>query len=344
MPQIRCPHCQRILEVHASYAGKFIACEKCGKGINIPANFAAASKQPSSPAAIPSATAAATSSAALAHNLPGSGTITGEPDSLKDMPCDPIPADAGQAVTELGTPICSIKTASVEWAKYAGVGVGGLGVVLFFYSLIAIAAGIGPVGSRVAPLILGLIFLAGGVLSFVLVHIEAQRTLWLCPNGLLWSVQGKTDHCHWEDVKELYVLVAHVTITGAYHSRRLVYKYIFKTENGFRMQMHSDEMHGTKTVGEFIQEQTTKVLLPQYRKQFRERQPLTFGVIEMDDQGLSVKGKQMSWAKVGRVEVEEGNVVLGKSGDRAPVLVAMEAVSHVLIFLQLAGETSGNSG
>ena len=30
MPQIRCPHCQRILEVHASYAGKFIACEKCG--------------------------------------------------------------------------------------------------------------------------------------------------------------------------------------------------------------------------------------------------------------------------------------------------------------------------
>src|SRR5438309_11101793 len=114
MPRIRCPHCQSILEVHASYAGQFIACEKCGKGINIPANFSAAPKQA---ADVPSAKAAATSAAALAHGLPGSGTRTGEPDSLQAMTCDPIPADAGQAVTELGAPICSIKTASVAWAN-----------------------------------------------------------------------------------------------------------------------------------------------------------------------------------------------------------------------------------
>src|SRR5207302_4599226 len=101
----------------------------------------------------------------------------------------------------------------------------------------------------------------------------------------------------------------HVTITGAYHSRRLVYKYILKTESGFRMQMHSDEMYGTKTVGEFIQEQTTKALLPQYRKQLRDRQLLDFGAIQMDDQGVTIGGRQMTWGRAGRVEVEQGNLV-----------------------------------
>jgi hypothetical protein len=257
------------------------------------------------------------------------------------MPCDPIPADAGDAINVLGTPICSIKTTSMAWANYAGFGVGGLGVVCLVYSLIAFAARIGPAGSRIAPLVLGLLFIAGGVLGFVVAQIEAQRTLWLCPKGLIWHLQGKTDHCRWEDVKELTVLIAHVTITGAYHSRRLVYKYILKTASGFRMQMHSDEMFGTKTVGEFIQEQTTKALLPQYRNRLREGKPLDFGALQADGQGVSAGGRQMPWARVGRVEVEEGNLVLGKGGERAPIIVSMETISHALVFIQLAGEMAG---
>jgi hypothetical protein len=352
MPRFRCPHCQSVLDVHASYAGKFIACEKCGKGINIPAAAPkpAAGSAPAAPRPaaakddVQAATAAATSAAALAHGLPGAGTVTGEPDRLQDMPCDPLPGDAGSAVADLGEPICSIKTAGLAWAYYVAAATAGLGLFALGYAVIAFAAGIGPVSGRVAPLVLGLAFLALGVLTAVAAWIEARRTLWLCPNGLLWQVRGKTGHCRWDGVKRLNVLIAHVITTGARQSRRLVYKYVLNTESGFRMQLHSDELYGTKTVGEFIQDRATRALLPVYRRRLQDGEPLDFDAVRADDEGVFVRGTRLPWAGLGRVAADQGNLVLGKGGDRGPVLVPLEQVAHVLVFLQLAAERSAKSG
>jgi hypothetical protein len=356
MLRIRCPHCQSVLDIHASYAGQFIACAKCGKGMKVPAASppkaappplppgAAAPRAPAPPARndVQDATAAATSPTAQALKLPGSGTVTGEPDRLQDMPCDPLPPEAGPFVAALGQPICSIKTKSIAWAYYSGAACLAMGLFALIYAIIALAAQLGPMGGRIAPLVLGIVFLAGGVLSIVVARLEAQRVLWLCPGGLIWRVNGQTDHCRWQGVKQLHVLVAHVITTGAYHSRRLVYRYILTTESGFRMQLHSDEMSGTRTVGEFIQEQTAQALLPLYRQRLHNGEEIDFGAIRFDGRNFSFGGARLPWNRVGRIGVEEGYVVLGEGRDR--LSVPMDQVSHVLILRKLAEEIGAAPG
>jgi hypothetical protein len=336
MLRIRCPHCQAVLDIHPSYAGQFIACSKCGKGLNVPA----ASAAPSPPGNVPVAAPAATSSAALAHNLPGSGTVTGEPNSLQEMPCDPLPADAQQAVGALGQPICSIKTKSLVWAYYVGAGAGALGLFALIFGIIGFIVQRQPVASRVAPLVLGIVFLLLGVACVVAAWVEAKRVLWLCPQGLIWQIHNRVDHGRWDQVQQLYILVAHVTIVGPIRSQRLVYRYKLRTGNGFRMQLHSDELFGTRTVGEFIQEQSTQALLPLFRQRLHQGETLDFGGFRLDRQALGVRGMRLPWPQVSHLGLDRGTVVVETARQGPRITTPMDQVSHVLIFLKLADEMS----
>jgi hypothetical protein len=287
------------------------------------------------------AAAAATSPAALAHNLPGSGTVTGEPNNLQEMPCDPLPAAAQEAVNTVGQPICSVKSKSLFWGMYVGIGCCVLGLPALIYGIIQLVLQSGPMGGRIAPLVLGIIFLLLGIGCFVAAYLEPQRVLWLCPGGLIWQVRGRTGHDRWHEISRLNVLIALVITTGAINSRRLVYRYKLETASGFRMQLHSDELFGTRTVGEYIQEQSTRVLLPMYAQQLQQGNIVDFGIIRMDRQTLTCQQVRVPWAQVIRIGVSQGNILVDLAVQPGRLSVSLESVPHVLAFLNLAGQMTG---
>ncbi len=361
MLRFRCPHCQGVLDIHETYAGQPIACEKCGKGIRVPAaapkpaapKAAAPPPPPPPPPAgrppapprppeVPMAGVATNTPDALAHGLPGSGTVSGEPERLEDMPCDPLPADARRAADELGEPICSMKTESLVWAYYSGAACVAMGLFALVYAVIAFAAGIGPMGGRIAPLVLGLVFVPLGVLSIVFAWLEAQRRLWVCPNGLIWEQRGRFNHCRWDGVSKLHVLIALVVTTGAWTGKRLLYRYTLRTEGGLSMQLDSDTQYGTKAVGEFIQGNATRALLPAWRQRLRDGETLDFDAVKMDERGLTAGRGLMKWGAIRGVEVSEGNVSV-EVGDGGGHDVPLDRISHVLIFLQLVQELRGRA-
>ncbi|MFN8374229.1 MAG: DUF6585 family protein [Anaerolineae bacterium] len=121
----------------------------------------------------------------------------------------------------------------------------------------------------------------------------------------------KIEAVRWTDVRSVLQSVTHYRRYGQTISTR--YIYTIETADRRRIKL-SNEIKDISLLGDTIQQETSKRMLPQAVAAYQSGQPVSFGSITLSKDGVSQGRKQLSWAEVEGVQIENGYVKFKKQG------------------------------
>jgi hypothetical protein len=254
----------------------------------------------------------------------------GEPESLAEMPCEPLPEEHATGVRTVGQPVGSLsfegeRSRLLRWSLYAAVTLTALAAFVSIF-LVHNSA---PAALPLTGLFTAVPVLLAGVL--VLTERSTVRgTLWICPGGVIWLLGKRAGFCRWQQVKGFRIGMT--PSPGAADGHRRL-SYVLTTNTDVRISFNSDEVFGALTAGEYIQQQTTRVLLPIYLERLRRGERLDFGAIAVDRKTIGVKGQKTSWQEVAEVKVEDGKALINLLSRAHGAAIPVMDISHPEVFL-----------
>ena len=121
----------------------------------------------------------------------------------------------------------------------------------------------------------------------------------------------------WEDVAEVWQSIVKRYVNGQY--RGTSHRYTLRTKDGKRLKLKGElsgvgEISGIGGLGQAVQANVTRILLPQYAQALASGQRIKFGPVSLDLNGIYYDGlfgnKSLARAQIGGFSLERGSLAI----------------------------------
>ena len=240
---------------------------------------------------------------------------------------------------ELGTPTAEYKTNPNAWR--GGVLATAIGLAVACVGLVWIVAA-GPKKQGGIPallLILGVVIMGAGGLAFVLVLLRRNKRVLVFPDGLAYTKGAHTEICRWNDVAAVWQQVTRHYAHGVYMST--THTYTVQRRDGKKF-VFRDELLDVEKLGNTIQAEVTKRLLPRAVETYNSGGVVNFGKLSLSRQGLSNGKETIPWSQVKEVRLGQGFITVKKEGKWLKWSnVTVASTPNVFVFLSLVDHIVG---
>jgi Family of unknown function (DUF6585) len=159
--------------------------------------------------------------------------------------------------------------------------------------------------------ILGGILLALGMWSFWTGIRERGLQVLVFPEGLTYTARGATEVLRWEDITEVIQQITKHYTNGVYTGTTHIYtvRRVGRPELKF-----NDALKNVEELGNTIQQESYKRLLPRAIATYNAGGILHFGKLSVSQQGLSNGKESLPWSDIKGIRLDKGLISVSKEG------------------------------
>lgn len=203
-------------------------------------------------------------------------------------------------------------------------------------------------------LVLGIIssqliaFLIIGALAFALVLIilvdtflSRDKRVYVCPAGLLYQHQGKTEAIRWDQVEAFWQRVVRRSSYGVQTGTS--HLYTIRRNDGTTFKFN-DQLYNVEALGNTIARETARLLLPRFIAAYQAGQTIAFGPISLNQQGVSNGKELLPWHQVKEIKANRGFLSIQKESNTRLKWKTVQAsrIPNVNVFLALVDSIVNN--
>ncbi len=159
--------------------------------------------------------------------------------------------------------------------------------------------------------LLGLALLAGGVWGVVNIYRNFDVRVMVCAQGLLRTHRGQAEVVRWEQVDAFWQAVTRRYMNGVYTGT--THLYTLRRSDGAVFKFN-DTLNKVEALGNTIQREVTRVLLPRFIYAYNAGSTVTFGPLSINQQGISNSKEMLPWSQFKDMQVKRGVISVKKEG------------------------------
>ncbi len=166
-------------------------------------------------------------------------------------------------------------------------------------------------GSFWTFIVIGLFLLAFGIWSCINLLQNYDTRVVVCEQGLLRTKKGQVEVVRWEQVDAFWQAVTKRYTNGIYTGTTHI--YTLRRSDGV-VYKFNDTLNKVEALGNSIQREVTRVLLPRFIYAYNAGTTVTFGPLSINQQGISNSKEMLPWSQVKDLQVKRGIVSVKKEG------------------------------
>ncbi len=159
--------------------------------------------------------------------------------------------------------------------------------------------------------ITGLVLLACGVWSCINLFLNFDMRVVVCEQGLVRTKKGQVDVVRWDQADAFWQAVTKRYTNGIYTGTTHI--YTLRRSDGAVFKFN-DTLNKVEALGNTIQREVTRVLLPKYIYAYNVGNTITFGPLSINQQGVSNSKEMLPWSQLKDFQVKRGVVSVKKEG------------------------------
>jgi hypothetical protein len=151
------------------------------------------------------------------------------------------------------------------------------------------------------------------VVGFLIVMaLHSNDEVLIYSKGLSINLRGKTQVLAWDDITQVWH--SHVRQSINYVPIYTHHLYVLEDRNGQKMKIDHLYINNLDELGEVINEETTRRLLPSMVEAIKNGQAIEFGLFQVDKGGITHGKSRASWEEIKSMQVNNGYLYVGASG------------------------------
>ena len=193
---------------------------------------------------------------------------------------------------------------------------------------------------REPMLIFAIIFGVLGALPVRSWLMRGGKVIEVYERGLA-RIQGKqVKLTRWDEIDAVWQRITRYYHNGRYTGTTNV--YTIQVKNGGRFSV-TNIYKDIEALGQIIQSEVTKRLLPLLAHAYQSGQTINFGKLSLNTQGLIFKDKQLPWNQIKDLKIERGYISVKQEGGRwfNWAQVTADTVPNLFVFLALVDNIGG---
>jgi len=160
-------------------------------------------------------------------------------------------------------------------------------------------------------IIAGLVLLAVGIGSLVSMFRNLNLRVLLCTEGILRTSGSKVEIVRWDQVEAFWQAVTKRYMNGVYTGTTHI--YTLRRADGVVFKFN-DTINKVEALGNAVQREVTRVLLPKFIYAYNAGSTVTFGPLSINKQGISNSKEMLPWSQYKDMQVRRGIVSVKKEG------------------------------
>jgi hypothetical protein len=233
------------------------------------------------------------------------------------------PAIAQQVATyQLGTLAQAYKANVAKLLFFAGIAL--------VATLIELPAAL---ADSVGTLVL-LILLAATAYAIYYLIANYNLKAYVFSEGLVRSKGSQIDVMRWEHIEAIWEKVIKYRYRGII-PLYTTYNYTVRRNDGTEFKFPGS-LKSNKLLGEALQQEVTRRQLPKAIATYNSGNPVNFGLLSVNTQGISKGGVLVPWNQVGQINIRRGWLSVQKQGSfLASCRTKASSIPNLQVFLQL---------
>lgn len=238
-------------------------------------------------------------------------------------PALPVPPEIAQQVVayQLGTLAQVYKANMLKLLFFAGMAL----LITFVYIPFAISNNLS------IPVLLVLLGVTGYTIYYLAAHFNVK--VYVFSEGLIRAKGRQGDVMRWEQIEAVWEKIVR-------YRRSLIpfyktYTYTVRRGDGAQFKFPS-ALKGNKLLGQTLQQEVTRRLLPRVIAAYDGGSPVNFGPLTVSAQGISKGPLSVPWSQVGQVDFRRGWMLVRRQGSLlATCRTRASSIPNLQVFVQL---------
>ncbi|HEY1352557.1 MAG TPA: DUF6585 family protein [Ktedonobacteraceae bacterium] len=197
------------------------------------------------------------------------------------------------------------------------------GILLLVISLGLAAVGLGVISEEptssdnttggILLLLFGACLLAGAIYSLLYGTLHKHWCVYVFAYGFLYKKGNQAPQpFRWDQIEAVWYQVTRHYYNGVYTGT--THRYRVRRRDGHEVVLNN-RFTQVGQLGESINNQVTKTLLPQVVAAYNAGQTITFGPLSVNRQGLTnILGKLLPWSEITGIDIQHGYVAVRQAG------------------------------
>jgi hypothetical protein len=193
---------------------------------------------------------------------------------------------------------------------------------------------------REGMIVVAVVFAAIGVPLVGMSLAQRGKIIEVYEHGLARIRDSRVNVTRWDDIATVWQQITRNYTNGVYTGT--TYVYTIQTRNGEKFKI-TNVYQNVESLGQIIQSEVTKRLLPPMVRAYQSGQTVSFGKLGLNPQGLIYKDKQLPWNEIEDLKIERGYISVKKAGGRwfNWAGVAAAKVPNLFVFLTMVDSIVG---
>ena len=194
---------------------------------------------------------------------------------------------------------------------------------------------------RVDEAIIAPLVLAGVAFLIALVPLISAWRHWklaaaLYEHGIAYRQRGPLQQFRWDEVEAVWQAVTKHYYNGVYTGT--THSYTVRTKNGQKVVFDDKLGKNVELLGRGLQQGSAELLLPRYWQALQQGQKQTFGPLALDRDKLYAGQKELPWAEIKAIKIEQGIISVKKDkGWFNWASATVPQVPNFFVFYELVG-------
>lgn len=186
---------------------------------------------------------------------------------------------------------------------------------------------------REGMIVVAVLFAAIGVPFLGISLAQRGKIVEVYEHGLV-RIRGKSVKVtRWDDIGAVWQRITRNYYNGIYTGT--TYVYTIQSKNGEKFKI-TNVYKDVESLGNIIQSEVTKRLLPSMVRAYQSGQTVSFGKLSLNPQGIIYKDRQLPWNEIKDLKIERGFISVKKEGGRWFNWASVSAASVPNLFVFLA--------
>ncbi len=160
-------------------------------------------------------------------------------------------------------------------------------------------------------IVLGLFMVGVGVWSGITTFRDMSLRVIICADGLLRVKRNQVEIIRWDQVEAMWQAVTKRYVNGVYTGT--THLYTVHRADGATFKFNDNIRH-VEALGNSIQREVTRKLLPHVISAYNMGSTVTFGTLSVNQQGISNSKEMLPWGQFNGIQVNRGIVTVKKEG------------------------------
>jgi hypothetical protein len=183
---------------------------------------------------------------------------------------------------------------------------GGLAIVMIYLGITA-----PPTSSAWVFYLFALLFLGGAGWVAYIIYQNRDLAVQVFTDGLIYTRNGQQQVIPWDSVTNVWQQVTKHYTNGVYTGTTHV--YTIERADGFKV-VCNDGLENVESLGNSIQQEITRRLLPKAIEAYNAGAVLPFGKLNISKQGIGNGKEVVPWPEVKGVKLQKGYVTVNRVG------------------------------